>query len=189
MQRILPGLLVLTVLLAGCTAGGQPTAQLSQQAALPASDYALTDRQSSLERRAIGDRAATWEGGGEREQTVRTTRATYEGAAGSILVYTTPNLPYVGDDRVRERPAPAVAEQIGAPLGGVALASVGGEQFETEMLGGTETVTELVSTDDRLVGHVAVRAEQDVLVVVVQPGADRDRAITALERLSLESAS
>lgn len=105
MQRILPGFLVLTVLLAGCTAGGQPTAQLSQQAALPASDYALTDRQSSLERRAIGDRAATWEGGGEREQTVRTTRATYEGAAGSILVYTTPNLPYVGDDRVRERPA------------------------------------------------------------------------------------
>ena len=190
MQRILPALLVLTVLLAGCTAGGQPTAQLSQQAALPASDYALTDRQSSLEERAIGDRAATWEGGGEREQTVSSSRATYEAAAGgSILVYTTPNLPYVGEDRVRERPAPAVAELVGAPLGGVALASVGGEQFETAMLGGTETVTELVSTDGRLVGHVAVRAEQDVLVVVVQPGADRDRATTALERLSLESAS
>lgn len=179
-QAVLLSLVI--ILTAGCSATGESADERGSNATLSLPGYEQADSGSSVEERVFWDRSKSWEHPGNRTVTVVSHAAAYSNASGTdtAVVYTTLNKPYIGSDRVRSLPAPALAALATRSVETRPLGTTIESSYRSSLLGEEVTVQVVTGGVNGTTAHVTHGTRDSAVVAVVVVG---DVGRTTVERV------
>lgn len=183
-SRLLAVLVI--VALAGCGATAQVDAP-ARNATLSVPNYERMGAVSSVETRVFWDRSKSWEDPGNRTGQVASRTDAYRNASGAdtVVIYTTPKKPYVGDDRILSLSALETAALATESVGVEIRGSAEGSSYRASLLETEVMVRTLTDPEGTTTEHVVRVARRGVVVVVVVSGADRSTVERVLDGVAL----
>lgn len=174
------------VLVAGCSAGAPPTDEPTRNATLSLSGYERTADASPVDTRLFWDRTSNWEDPENRSVNVTSRVRTYRNLSGAdtVVVYTTPEKPYVGADRIRPMSAAERARMATRSAEFPRFGNDTDRTYTASVLDRERTVQVLADPEGAATTHVTHVSRRDAVVVVVIDGADRSTVERVLGSVS-----